>query len=588
MISMDNGSEFSTFLEQGYRIDEELGHNRAGGRVTYLATHLETQCAVVIKQFQFARSGSSWADFDAHQREVQLLKTLKHSGIPRYLDSFQMGDGFCLVQEYKKALPLSSSRSFSSEEIRQIAIAVLDILIYLQNRLPPVIHRDIKPENILIDDQAQVYLVDFGFAHVGEGEIGVSSVVKGTLGFMPPEQLFRRQLTEASDLYGLGMTLICLLTHTKSDQIGDLVDISYRVSFKHLVPRLSARWVGWLERMVEPRLAERFPNALAALEAVPKSPLRPPEAQFDASNLTFQVRQPGEVITQAVTITNPVAETLLEGRWEVARHPHDPSPERYQWITVDPIRFEGNQTTCYVTVDTRKLMAGKIYHRTLQLHTNTLNQTYNLNIQVQTATAATANVGVPVPLLGLLGLFLCLMGALTGAATGAIASTVAAGGSAVFGAIAGLIFGLEGSSWIMRSAGWKSGSTASTLMAVGIMLGILFHTLTGQGMGGSMMLAGIVVGAVAGAIAAFGLGLVTEELVAQGKERGMAIALTMLVGVFGSTAGLAAIIGLGQILLTALLSVSGLALLVTITHQQIQRMNLQLAQRKAERYLIKP
>jgi putative transposase len=94
-------------------------------------------------------------------------------------------------------------RSFAPDEIKQIATSVLEILVYLQNRIPPIIHRDIKPENILVDEQINVYLVDFGFARIGEGEVAMSSMVKGTLGFMAPEQLFNRQLTEASDLYGL-------------------------------------------------------------------------------------------------------------------------------------------------------------------------------------------------------------------------------------------------------------------------------------------------------------------------------------------------------------------------------------------------
>lgn len=115
-------------------------------------------------------------------------------------------------------------RSFSPDEIKQIALSVLEILVYLQNRIPPIIHRDIKPENILVGDQINVTLVDFGFARIGEGEVAISSMVKGTLGFMPPEQLFNRQLTAASDLYGLGATLICLLTGTKSTAIGNLIN----------------------------------------------------------------------------------------------------------------------------------------------------------------------------------------------------------------------------------------------------------------------------------------------------------------------------------------------------------------------------
>jgi serine/threonine protein kinase len=114
----------------------------------------------------------------------------------------------------------------------------------------------------------KVYLVDFGFAHVGGGEVAVSSVVKGTLGFMPPEQLFNRQLTEASDLYSLGTTLICLLTQTKSTQIGNLIDSAYRINVKQLLPALSPKFIDWLQKMIEPNLKNRFDNAAAALKAL--------------------------------------------------------------------------------------------------------------------------------------------------------------------------------------------------------------------------------------------------------------------------------------------------------------------------------
>lgn len=83
-----------------------------------------------------------------------------------------------MVQEYKHALSLSVPRSFSPDEIKQIALSVLEILVYLQNRIPPIIHRDIKPENILVNDQINVTLVDFGFARIGEGFAHLISVVR--------------------------------------------------------------------------------------------------------------------------------------------------------------------------------------------------------------------------------------------------------------------------------------------------------------------------------------------------------------------------------------------------------------------------
>jgi uncharacterized protein YjbI with pentapeptide repeats len=265
-------SHLADFSSQGYQVERELGQNRAGGRVTYLATSLatspKTQQHVVIKQFQFAQSGASWSDYDAYEQEIQLLRCLNHSSIPQYLDSFETPSGFCLVQEYKPASSLSASRHFTPQEVKQIAVSLLQVLVYLQQQNPPIIHRDIKPENILVDEQLKVYLVDFGLARIGGGEVAASSTVKGTLGFMPPEQVFNRQLTQASDLYSLGATLISLLTQTKSTEIGNLVDEAFRINFKPRVPKLNPQFIGWLEKMTAPNCKNRYPNAVTALEAL--------------------------------------------------------------------------------------------------------------------------------------------------------------------------------------------------------------------------------------------------------------------------------------------------------------------------------
>jgi serine/threonine protein kinase len=275
-------NNFPELSELGYQIERELGHNRSGGRVTYLATRTTSPLSkveregeqggvpVVIKQFQFARVGANWSDYEAHEREIELLQQLNSPNIPKYLDSFETTDGFCLVQEYKKAPSLAQLQHFTPQEIKQIAVAVLEVLVYLQQQVPPVIHRDIKPENILVDrsEPMKVYLVDFGLARMGGEEMAASSVVKGTLGFMPPEQMFNRQLTEGSDLYSLGATLICLLTQTKSGEIGNLIDEAYRINFKPLMPQLSPQFINWLEKMVAPNLKNRYPNAATALRVL--------------------------------------------------------------------------------------------------------------------------------------------------------------------------------------------------------------------------------------------------------------------------------------------------------------------------------
>ncbi|HEY9710948.1 MAG TPA: serine/threonine-protein kinase [Oculatellaceae cyanobacterium] len=270
-----------------YKVVRELGRNYEGGRTTYLATDtsLNPPLEVVIKEFRFAAAGANWSGLKAHEREIEVLRELEHPRIPRYLDSFETKAGFCLVQEYKNAPSLAVQRSFNPEQIKQIAESVLEILAYLQKRVPPVIHRDIKPENILVDKQLNAYLVDFGFARIRGGELAMSSVAAGTPGFMPPEEQFGRPLTETSDLYSLGATLICLLAGTRSVDVGKLIDDDYRFDFKKLVPQLSPRFVEWLTKMVEPNLKNRYANAAVALEA-----LKPIQVKGSATGVEILVR----------------------------------------------------------------------------------------------------------------------------------------------------------------------------------------------------------------------------------------------------------------------------------------------------------
>ncbi|MBD2604936.1 serine/threonine protein kinase [Scytonema hofmannii FACHB-248] len=328
---------------------------------------------------------------DTYQREIEVLRGLNHPGIPSYLGSFTTPDGFCMIQKYINAPSLGVQRNFSPEEIKEIAVKALEILVYLQNRTPSVIHRDIKPENILVNEQLEVYLIDFGFARIGSQEVFGSSVFKATPGFLPPEQM--RQPTEASDLYGLGATLICLLTGVKSAEIQNLTthDDPYLINFRHLLPQLNLGFIQWLEKMVQPRQSNRFANAKTALKALKaldsQDIIRQPNVELSTTRLNFQATRLGEELWQTITINNSVPETHLQGRWEVAPHPHDPphTPDSHAWISVTPAKFIGNYVECSIQVDTSKLMADKLYKRQLFLHTNAYPDIHIVNLEVSTA-----------------------------------------------------------------------------------------------------------------------------------------------------------------------------------------------------------
>lgn len=524
---------FPTLLHRGYRINRELGVNRLGGRVTYLATDIQHDQSVVIKQFQFAHQNSSWSEYDSIQREISVLHDLQHPSIPKYLDSFQMPDGFCIVQEYKAADPLSVSRSFSAEELRAIAIKLLEILIYLQNRIPPIIHRDLKPDNILIDQSLNVFLVDFGFARIGQGEVGVSSVVKGTLGFMPPEQLFNRQLTEASDLYGLGMTLICLLTHTKADDIGALVDISYKVKFKHLVPRINFHWMKWLEKMTEPRIGDRFANALEAFRALPVSSIYPPEVQLSQSTLRLQADHLDQTLHACIEVSNAAPDVVLTGAWEVQQHLSDPPRimNQHAWISLSPSQFQGNKAECRIVVDTSRLMAATRYSRTLVLKTNAVPKIYSVPIEIQTADIPVRATNISLyPMLVLavatlisarILLWLTLPASLSHEDVGIV----------TLGLAVGAIAGLQVAGWTLRhqitAVGEQLILVATACLGIPTLTSVWFllDHLSGSW---TTILIGLMPGILGGWLLGLGMGLAVKKLLNESRTRANAIALVLL------------------------------------------------------------
>ena len=260
---------YPDFSRYGYQIEYLLGQNQLGGRLTYKALHLQSGKAVVIKQFQFIEA-NNWSEYEAYEREMQILKRLNHPGIPRYLDEFETPTGFCLVTEYKNAPSLAIRQNFSTQQIKEIAIALLEILVYLQSACPPIIHRDIKPENILVDSSEgiKVYLVNFDYAYINDGQMSTNCLAKGTFGFMPPEQILNVPLTEASDLYSIGVTLICLLTGTQSTEISNLIDENNRININQLKLKLDRQFLRWLEQMVNIHPQNRYPNAVEALQVL--------------------------------------------------------------------------------------------------------------------------------------------------------------------------------------------------------------------------------------------------------------------------------------------------------------------------------
>ncbi|MEL7240927.1 MAG: serine/threonine-protein kinase [Cyanobacteria bacterium J06643_5] len=257
-------------LKERYEIVRELG--KKAGRKTLLARDLKTDELVVVKLVTF-NSELSWEELKLFEREVITLRNLSFSAIPSYIDFFEVAlpdrKGLALVQTYIEADSLEQQVEnrgvFSENEVKQLAESILRILVYLHGRNPSVIHRDIKPSNILLTNRSgnyigDVFLIDFGSVQTLANSKSEFSTIVGTYGYMAPEQ-FRGITVAASDLYGLGATLIYLLTG-KSPTDSAKEEGSTKIE---QTTGCSGEFCEWLRKMVEPSQEKRFKSAAKAL-----------------------------------------------------------------------------------------------------------------------------------------------------------------------------------------------------------------------------------------------------------------------------------------------------------------------------------
>lgn len=269
-----------------YRAISRLGQGAQG--TLHLAEDIQTGAKVAVKELNL-EFVEEWKAIELFEREGTALESLDHPSIPDYVDAFHEADEggtekFYLVQEYMEGTPLSqrieAGELFDEEQAREFLIEMLKTLDYLASLNPPVVHRDIKPSNIIVRPDDTFSLVDFGAVQTLVAETVGGSTVVGTTGFMPPEQLMGRA-TPASDIYGLGATVLKAMTGTDP---ADFEMVRMKLVFRDTL-HASGAFATVLERMLEPDVGSRFQNAAEVVEAL-EDPSR-----LNSTNVTPEVAE---------------------------------------------------------------------------------------------------------------------------------------------------------------------------------------------------------------------------------------------------------------------------------------------------------
>ena len=193
----------------------------------YLAedTHLGRRVAI-----KFPSLGSDSHDYRARfLREARAVSELNHPGIATLFDYGETDNGRpFLVMELAKGRPLTDLMHGGELNLQRALAIIIDVARALSEaHARSVIHRDIKPSNIMIDDQGQVKVLDFGLAKQLNKEVSTSAepeartllstetqtgVVLGTPAYLSPEQAMGDAVDGRSDLFALGTLLYEAIT----------------------------------------------------------------------------------------------------------------------------------------------------------------------------------------------------------------------------------------------------------------------------------------------------------------------------------------------------------------------------------------
>ncbi|MEE8568319.1 MAG: serine/threonine-protein kinase, partial [Anaerolineales bacterium] len=242
-----------------YTVLEQIG--RGGMATVYKALNRNDGQTVAIKVLtpQLAMEENFRARF---RREARVLRKFKHPNIVPVLDYGEANGLVYLVMPFMQVGTLRDRMLSGELRVQEAASIVNQIASALQYAHDArVIHRDVKPSNILIDENGNAWLSDFGFAHVSDSSLSLTgSALIGTPAYISPEQINGSKITHLSDQYSLGV----LLYHLSTGRLPYDADTPIAIAIKHATEPLPR------PRSVNPNL----PDAVEAIliKALAKDP----------------------------------------------------------------------------------------------------------------------------------------------------------------------------------------------------------------------------------------------------------------------------------------------------------------------------
>jgi len=310
----------ATTAHEGDRLGpfELLGTLGQGGMgAVHLALHTKLKKEVALKVLPAERMADEQA-VARFQREIQVVSTLDHPNIVRFITAGEKDDTHFFVMEYVRGLNLAALVARCGPlPVADACQLIGQAAVGLQHaHSHGLVHRDIKPSNLMLSAGGELKILDLGIARLSGDpstteELTAANQTMGTLRYMAPEQCDdSRNVDIRADIYGLGCTLYMLLTgeppfgpEDASPQQIILAHLQEPVpSLCERRPYVPAELMAVLERMMAKDPADRFATPADVARA-----LAPWATGCDLSALVrrAEIEPPSKPSTEACQTTTP-------------------------------------------------------------------------------------------------------------------------------------------------------------------------------------------------------------------------------------------------------------------------------------------
>jgi serine/threonine protein kinase len=212
-------------IDSRYTLHEEIGSGATGSVFKARDALLDTWVAVKLLKPEYTANRNA---LERVRQEIVLSRDIAHPNIVRVYHLASYEGGTYLTMQWIRggtlADVIAERGALPTSEVLTLATKISSALAAAHSH--NILHRDIKPGNILVDEQGEPYLADFGLARlIGEHGLTQHGVFVGTPHYCSPEQVALEDLDERSDIYTLGLVIFEMATGQRPFEAATVAEI---------------------------------------------------------------------------------------------------------------------------------------------------------------------------------------------------------------------------------------------------------------------------------------------------------------------------------------------------------------------------